>query len=285
MQEAMPDHKPVTTEEALTREELMIRRVAWVGGIAVTTVTFAILVPLLMSANPSWQYPIYSALGGVPLAYGLFSSLVLFRMQVLLLQRHQAQLMMRMSELKEMASRDEMTGLHNRRHFYEVTEQELAAAQERRETLAILLLDLDGLKAINDEHGHGVGDIVITKLALVISKHIRTTDVAARLGGDEFGIVMQGTDKRGAFALAGRLWAEMERTPMYESDETRLMVTVSIGVAGYPWGGDTLDEMLHWADADMYANKVSRRLPEQPPQPQQEAEDTSTLIDDYVLGN
>jgi len=285
MQDAAPHHKSVTIEDELTHEESMIRRVAWVGGIAVTTVTLAILVPLLMSADHSWQYPIYSALGGVPLAYGLFSSLVLFRMQVLLLQRHQAQLMMRMSELKEMASRDEMTGLHNRRHFYEVAEQELAAAQQRRDTLAMLLLDLDGLKTINDEYGHGVGDIVIIRLAQVITKHIRTTDVAARLGGDEFGVVMQGTDKRGAFALARRLWEEMERGPLYEEGETRLIVTVSIGVAGYPWGGDTLDEMLQWADADMYANKVSRRLPEQPQQPQQEAEDTSTLIDDYVLGN
>jgi diguanylate cyclase (GGDEF)-like protein len=245
----------------------------------------AILVPLLMSADHSWQYPLYSALGGVPLAYGLLSSLVLFRMQVLMLRRHEAKLMMKMSELKEMASRDEMTGLHNRRHFYEVAEQELASAQQRRDTLALLILDLDGLKAINDEYGHGVGDEVISKLALVISKHIRTTDVAARLGGDEFGVIMQGTDKRGAFALARRLWDEMERTPMCEDGNTRLMVTVSIGVAGYPWGGDTLDEMLHWADADMYANKVSRRLPEQPQVLQQEPEDTSTLIDDYVLGN
>jgi diguanylate cyclase (GGDEF)-like protein len=285
MQDATPPYKPVDTEEELNREELMIRRVAWVGGIAVTTVTLAILVPLLMSADHTWQYPIYSALGGVPLAYGLFSSLVLFRSQVLVLQKHEAQLMVRVSELKEIASRDEMTGLHNRRHFHEVAEQELAVAQERRDTLAILLLDLDGLKAINDEYGHGVGDIVITRLAQVISKHIRTTDVAARLGGDEFGVVMQGTDKRGAFALARRLWDEMERTPMYEEGKTRLMVTVSIGVAGYPWGGDTVDEMLHWADADMYANKVSRRLPEQPEPPQQETEDTSTLIDDYVLGN
>jgi diguanylate cyclase (GGDEF)-like protein len=285
MQDVAPHYIPVTTEDGLTREESMIRRVAWVGGIAVTTVTLAILVPLLMSAEHDWQYPIYSALGGVPLAYGLLSSLVLFKMQVLLLHRHQAQLMMRMSELKEMASRDEMTGLHNRRHFYEVAEQELAGAQQRRDTLAMLLLDLDGLKAINDEYGHGVGDVVITKLGQVITKHIRTTDVAARLGGDEFGVVMQGTDKRGAFALARRLWEEMERGPLYEEGETRLMVTVSIGVAGYPWGGDTLDEMLHWADADMYANKVSRRLPEQPEQLQQEPEDTGTLIDDYVLGN
>ena len=174
--------------------------------------------------------------------------------------------------------------MYNRRHFYEVAEAELARAQSRRDTLSILLLDLDGLKTINDEYGHGVGDIILTGLAGVISKHIRGSDVAARLGGDEFGIVMAGTDKRGAFALARRLWEEMERAPMYQDDSTELMVTVSIGVAGYPWGGDTLEEMLHWADSDMYANKISRRLPDQP-EIQVEQEDTNTLIDDYVLGN
>jgi diguanylate cyclase (GGDEF)-like protein len=284
MSESAP-HKPISDEGKLTREESMIRHVAWVGGVAVTLVTAAILIPLLMAADSGWQYPVYLALGGVPLAYGLFSSLVLFKMQVVLLHRHQAQLMIRVSELKEMASRDEMTDLHNRRHFYEVAEEELTRAQQRHDTLAILLMDLDGLKGINDEFGHGVGDIVITSLAAIISKHIRTTDVAARLGGDEFGVVMPGTDKRGAFALARRLWEEMERNPMYQDDSTSLMVTVSIGVAGYPWGGDSLDEMLHWADADMYANKVSRRLPEQPAQLEQEPADTSTLIDDYVLGN
>jgi len=284
MSESAAHSKPMLDEERLTREESMIRRVAWVGGVAVTLVTAALLLPLLASATSGWQYPMYSALGGIPLAYGLFSSLVLFKMQVVLLHRHQAQLLMRVSELKEVASRDEMTGLHNRRHFYEVSEEELTRAQQRRDTLAILLMDLDGLKGINDEFGHGVGDVVITNLAAIISKHIRTTDVAARLGGDEFGVVMPGTDKRGAFALARRLWEEMERKPMYEDDDTELMVTVSIGVAGYPWGGDSLDEMLHWADADMYANKMSRRLPEEP-ESQQELDDAGALIDDYALGN
>ncbi len=285
MQELTSHIKPIVNEDDLSREESLIRRVAWAGGIAVTLVTAAILAPLLMATEHGWQYPAYAALGGVPLLYGLFSSLVMFKMQVVLLRRHQAHLMIRVSELKEMASRDEMTGLHNRRHFYEVAEEEVARAQQRRDTLSILLLDLDGLKGINDEYGHGVGDVVITNLAVVITKHIRTTDVAARLGGDEFGIIMPGTDKRGAFALARRLWEEMERNPMYEGGATQLMVTVSIGVAGYPWGGDSLDEMLHWADADMYANKVSRRLPEQQPALQQEPDDTGTLIDDYVLGN
>jgi diguanylate cyclase (GGDEF)-like protein len=285
MQEDTSLYMPANSEGEISREESLIRSVAWAGGVAITIVTLALLVPLLITAEHAWQYVVYSALGGVPLGYALFCSLVMFRMQVSLLNRHQAHLLMRVSELKEMASHDEMTGLYNRRHFYEVSEAELARAQSRRDTISILLLDLDGLKSINDEYGHGVGDVVIMNLAGVISKHIRGSDVGARLGGDEFGIVMAGTDKRGAFALARRLWEEMESKPMYQDDSTELMVTVSIGVAGYPWGGDTLDEMLHWADADMYANKVSRRLPAPPEELPLEDEDNSTLIDDYVLGN
>ena len=285
MQDAMSNNNSVNNEGETSREESMIRRVAWAGGFAVAVVTLALLIPLLMSAQHQWQYPVYSALGGIPLAYALFCSLVIFRMQVTVLNRHEAQLLIRVSELKEMAARDEMTGMYNRRHFYEVAEVEMARAQSRRDNLSILLLDLDGLKTINDEYGHGVGDVVITSLAGVITRHIRGSDVGARLGGDEFGIIMPGTDKRGAFALAQRLWEEMERTPMYQSETSELTVTVSIGVAGYPWGGDSLEEMLHWADADMYANKVSRRLPERPPELILEEEDTSTLIDDYVLGN
>src|SRR5688572_5003762 len=132
MQEELMSHdKPIVSEADISREETMIRRVAWTGGVAVTTVTLALLVPLLMTASHSWQYPIYAALGGVPLGYALFCSLVIFRVQVTQLNRHQAQLLMRVSELKEMASHDEMTGLYNRRHFYEVADAELARAQSR----------------------------------------------------------------------------------------------------------------------------------------------------------
>jgi diguanylate cyclase (GGDEF)-like protein len=103
---------------------------------------------------------------------------------------------------------------------------------------------------------------MIANLAKVIDKHIRGSDVPARLGGDEFAILMPDTDKRGAFALAQRLWEELEQVPMYEHEGLRVMLNISIGVSGFPWGGEDVDEMMHWADADMYANKVSRRLPQ-----------------------
>jgi two-component system cell cycle response regulator len=137
---------------------------------------------------------------------------------------------------------------------------EVEKARVSRQPLAIMLLDLDGLKKINDEYGHSAGDTVLAGLGRMMASHTRSCDIPCRLGGDEFGIVMPGTDKRGAFALARRLWEALESQPMYEDGATSLLVTVSIGLAGYPWGGETVEEMIHWADADMYANKVSRKL-------------------------
>lgn len=275
--------KPLLSEEELTREERWINRVAIAGGFAVTLVTLGLLLFLLMSAEHVWEYVVYPALGGVPLAYAIFSNSVVRQMQVSLLHRYQAQLVLRLTDLQEMVNRDELTGLYNRRHFYQMVERELQKARTTKEPLALIIMDLDGLKTINDEYGHGVGDIVLANLGRAITKVTRGDDLPARLGGDEFGVVMPGTDKRGAFALAQRLWSELEQTPMYNQGGKTIMVTISVGVAGYPWGGETLEELLQWADADMYANKVSRKLPPQA-LVSEALVDLDSLPDDHVVG-
>lgn len=259
----MWSHEDRLTEEDLNKHERGINMVAWAGGLAVTVFTVAMVAALLSRAEATWEYPAIVGLGAVPLAYAIFSNVIVRQTQVAMFQRYKGQLVVKLSELEEMASRDELTGLHNRRHFYQAVQNELGKALASKEPLSLMLMDLDGLKLVNDEYGHGVGDVVLSNLGKVIVKHTRGSDVAARVGGDEFGVVMPATDKRGAFALARRLWEELEQVPMYEQDGHRVMVTVSIGVSGYPWGGEDLDELLQWADADMYANKVSRRLPKE----------------------
>ena len=259
----MWSHEDRLTEEDLNKHERGINMVAWAGGLAVTVFTVAMVAALLSRAEATWEYPAIVGLGAVPLAYAIFSNVIVRQTQVAMFQRYKGQLVVKLSELEEMASRDELTGLHNRRHFYQAVQNELGKALASKEPLSLMLMDLDGLKLVNDEYGHGVGDVVLSNLGKVIVKHTRGSDVAARVGGDEFGVVMPATDKRGAFALARRLWEELEQVPMYEQDGRRVMVTVSIGVSGYPWGGEDLDELLQWADADMYANKVSRRLPKE----------------------
>lgn len=259
------ERRGTAPQNALAGEEARINRLVWASRVVLLALTAGVVsFFLLTQAEQPWQYLVYSLFAVTPVLYGVISDRYIRLSHVSLLRRHQAQLMMRTVELQEMASRDPLTQLYNRRYFYECLQAELEKARTSRQSLALLLLDVDGLKRINDELGHMAGDAVISNLAIVIAKHTRASDVAARLGGDEFGVVMQGTDKRGAFALAERLWEDLERTPMYEDGETSLNVNVSIGVSGFPWGGEDVDEMMHWADADMYANKLSRRLPPEP---------------------
>lgn len=250
-----------STEQELRREEASINRVAWVGGAAVAVVTIAALAVLSVRADNSWwEFALYGTAAGVPFAYALFCNLIMRRMHLEAYSRYKTKLVMQLTDLHELVYRDELTGLYNRRHFYEVLQMEVEKARLSRQSLAILLMDLDGLKTLNDEHGHQVGDVILANLGKAIARHTRTQDVAARLGGDEFGVVMPGTDKRGAFALARRLWEDLERTPMYENGEQSLVVSISVGLAGYPWGGEEVEDLMQWADADMYANKVSRKL-------------------------
>jgi diguanylate cyclase (GGDEF)-like protein len=245
----------------MAKQEQAVNKIAWFGGLAVTAVTLACLLTLVVASDGAWwQYSLYGLVAGVPLTYALFSNVVMRRMDLAIFSHYREQLVGQLSDLQELVFRDELTGLFNRRHFYEVMRLEVEKARVSKQPLAVMLLDLDGLKLINDEHGHQVGDGVLANLGRTIAAHTRSRDVPARLGGDEFGIVMPNTDKRGAFALARRLWAELEATPMFEEGAKVLKVTLSIGLAGYPWGGESVEELIQWADADMYANKVSRKF-------------------------
>jgi diguanylate cyclase (GGDEF)-like protein len=259
--EARSPHIGGASDTQLTREELLVTRIARFGGAAVTLVTLAAVAALVSRGDGNViTYVLYGIAAGIPFAYALFSTLVMRKMDLAVFSRYRSKVQEELTGLQELVYRDELTGLFNRRHFYEVARMEIEKARVTKQPLAIMLLDLDGLKVINDEYGHNVGDIVLANLGKSIATHTRQNDVPARLGGDEFGIVMSDTDKRGAFALARRLWADLEAVPMYQGPKGALNATVSIGLAGYPWGGETVEEMIQWADADMYANKVSRKL-------------------------
>lgn len=279
--DSLSPNQVVMSEGELAQHEAAIGKIARIGGGAVALVTVVAMGMLVATSSGEWwEYMLYGLIAGVPFAYAVFSSMVLRRMDHAVFTSYRAQLMHKLTDLEELVYRDELTGLFNRRHFYEVARTEVEKAAVSRQPLAIVLLDLDGLKVLNDEYGHQVGDVVLANLGRTIATHTRSNDVPARLGGDEFGIVMPGTDKRGAFALARRLWADLESTPMYQDGNIALNVTVSIGLAGYPWGGETVEEMIQWADADMYANKVSRKLVQSAPAQEPEPADLEAVPDD-----
>ncbi|MEX1195815.1 MAG: diguanylate cyclase [Dehalococcoidia bacterium] len=165
----------------------------------------------------------------------------------------------RKAELTEIAGRDELTQLQNRRFFYEQMQQELALAQRYKRPLSLLMMDVDDLKLINDEFGHQVGDLVLRSFGRVLNLQAGDQNITARIGGDEFAVILPGKDRKEADKLAWQIWDELAKTPVCETENASIFLGVSVGVGGYPWGGETLEEIIHWADAKLYANKLERK--------------------------
>ena len=162
-------------------------------------------------------------------------------------------------DLREVATHDELTRLYNRRYFFEQLEKELRAAQRSNKPLGLLLMDVDSLKLINDTHGHHVGDAALANLGKLLAKRVRSEDIPARIGGDEFAVLMPETDERRALAAAARLEKALQAKPIYESKGLTLELSVSCGVAGYPWSGESIAQIVQRADANMYRVKAARK--------------------------
>ena len=122
------------------------------------------------------------------------------------------------------------------------------------------MLDVDDLKLINDEFGHQVGDVVLRNFGRVLnSQATQSWNVTARIGGDEFAVIMPNADRKEADKLAWKLWDALSKEPICETEHASIYLGVSIGTGGYPWGGNNLEEIIHWADTKLYANKLERK--------------------------
>jgi len=160
-------------------------------------------------------------------------------------------------EAQHRANHDPLTGLANRALFDEIVDHQLAICKRTGAPLAILYLDLDGFKTVNDVHGHAIGDELLREIAARLKSGIRSTDVATRLGGDEFAIVFVHTGVKAAATLAGKL-ANAISMP-YSIAQLTIEISASIGVAGYPDSGTSSEALLHSADEAMYKAKSDRK--------------------------
>ena len=156
-----------------------------------------------------------------------------------------------LAHAQHLAHYDPLTGLCNRVLFGELILRELAVAQRSGESFAILAIDLDGFKAVNDLHGHAAGDTVLKEAADRMARAIRVSDVAARLGGDEFAVLLLGADKENAGHVAQAL---VENLSLPYPDVT-VAVSASVGIAVYPQSGVTVRELLERADRALYKAK------------------------------
>ena len=160
-----------------------------------------------------------------------------------------------LEELRHLATVDGLTGLFNRRHFLELCERELQRARRYRLDVALLMLDADLFKTINDTYGHDVGDEVLQVIARLCQHQMRDADIVGRLGGEEFAILLPQTGLPDALGVAERLRKVIAQTTLPLFDGRMLRFTVSIGVGAGAAQTITLQELLKIADRALYTAK------------------------------
>jgi diguanylate cyclase (GGDEF)-like protein len=151
--------------------------------------------------------------------------------------------------IRQIAVTDPLTGLANYRRLLEVLDAEIKRSDRTGRPFALLLLDLDGLKMINDALGHLIGSRALCRLADVLSSQSRSIDTAARYGGDEFAVVMPEAGRRAAEQLALRIQGQLAGETEYPE------LSVSVGAAVFPASGNNAEELLRAADTALYSRK------------------------------
>lgn len=162
-----------------------------------------------------------------------------------------------MEQLAELAMRDELTGLYNRRYIMDVLTRQKAMADRGHPGFTLCYCDLDHFKRVNDRHGHQAGDRVLEEFAEVARGVVRSVDYVARLGGEEFLLVLIGADAGKADAVARRL-CERSKSVAMVADAPDLRLTVSVGIASYRTG-ERIEDVIQRADLALYAAKSAGR--------------------------
>ncbi len=162
------------------------------------------------------------------------------------------------AQINELATIDSLTGIANRRHFFNIAEQELTRAVRYSRPLAALMIDVDNFRSVNDTFGHGIGDEVLVEIAHRCKKELRSMDLLGRYGGEEFSIILPETNAESALIVADRLRKMIANKPFFAHNEA-FKVTVSIGVTGFESKIPSARALLDQADQALYLAKQSGR--------------------------
>jgi len=204
---------------------------------------------LFQSMGGPWRWLTWLAIFG--LACAGFGVILLFDK----LHRGRAQMRQLNAELERIAHTDELTGLRNRRSIEKALANTLSAARRHEQSFAVLMIDVDHFKRVNDTLGHHGGDQVLIEVSRALSESLRTEDVIGRWGGEEFLVVLPYTGEAGAARSAERLRKSVARRT--ETTGSGPDVTVTVGLA--QWSGETCDDLIARADAALYAGKAAGR--------------------------
>ena len=163
-----------------------------------------------------------------------------------------------LTEVGRLAITDDLTGIYNRRHFFELAEKRFARAQEDNNPLSALIVDLDHFKNFNDKYGHHVGDQVLRASAQMMSSALRESDIIGRYGGEEFSIILPETNNSAAIYVAERLLSQVADVPI-ETEAGKLSIQLSVGIAGMSNETPTLHSLIVRADQALYIAKGAGR--------------------------
>ncbi|MFW1858398.1 diguanylate cyclase domain-containing protein [Acinetobacter defluvii] len=161
-------------------------------------------------------------------------------------------------ELYKLATQDQLTGLANRALFLDCLRQGLITAKQNNKKLGVLMIDMDGLKQINDEYGHRLGDTALKEIAERIKKSTRHDDLVARLGGDEFAVILSSVENQALAKTAMNRISETCGLP-FVFENIDLKIGASLGLAIFPKDAEGIDQLIECADLNMYEDKRERK--------------------------
>lgn len=193
----------------------------------------------------------WASLTGSCLEFGGIDSLFISTMDITDRKRiHQ--------ELERLATTDSLTGIYNRRSFFEFAYKEMRRSVRYKQPFAVMMMDIDNFKAVNDNYGHKFGDNVLRRFTDVVRDSLREEDLLGRLGGEEFCSILVASEEHGGYVVAERIRRRWQEEIFYHQ-ERQLNFTVSIGVSTMISDDETVDDVLERADAGLYSAKRSGR--------------------------
>jgi len=159
------------------------------------------------------------------------------------------------SDINNLATRDVLTGLLNRRVFYEMTNNKIKSAERKNKKFCVLFIDVDNFKIINDNYGHNNGDLFLKNLAKILNNNTRQEDIVSRYGGDEFIIVLDEIELEESKIIVKRIQDDLDFFKTQDGQFVPKEITLSVGIVEYPTHGNTIEELLSISDEMMYRGK------------------------------
>lgn len=250
---------PVSMDGVRVEEFLNQDRNVWiiraVGGVLLFAAWVYFALPHFGSARFLADSLVFVGLG----AYAIIAGFNARRHTITLEKKLRLTLIMRNMELESMATRDHLTHLFNRRHFFERLDRELQNARGFQRPLSVLIIDVNGMHEINNTHGHRVGDLVLASFGRFLLDQARASDLPSRIDGDEFAVILPDTTEQATQSAVQRLLRALEKTTVFETDAVEIKVTASIGAAGYPWSAETEDGIIRAASISMEEHRRAQQ--------------------------